>query len=185
MSTRSFCLLYLNSFSIYRWDFRISYLIMHRFAVFSNYFMDAMFYTSFIAPQSLEMELIPSVPMGSGLECQKGDVVLQNMSLGGMYTFSGSVLFFYKTLLCTWGCSQLTKVIDLGKQDHLPIYGEGFPSFLMKQYLIRQLYSKLLKAFYEAYLEDICGYFIFIKHFFNLQTLINFFPSVTCYVACP
>lgn len=47
------------------------------------------------------MEMIPLVPMGSGLECQKGGVVLQNMSLGGTDTLSGSVLFFYKPLLCT------------------------------------------------------------------------------------
>lgn len=67
-----FCLLCLNSFSVYRWYLRISNLIMHGFAVFSNYFMDAMYYTYFRAPQSLEWSWFLWSPWGVGWNARKG-----------------------------------------------------------------------------------------------------------------
>ena len=67
----------LSSSSIHSWSFRISFFIIYRFTLFAHYFLNAMYCTSFIVPTGLRMKLTPLVPVGSRVECQKWDVVLQ------------------------------------------------------------------------------------------------------------
>lgn len=55
------------------------------FARSSNDFIDALYYMSSMVPTELRMKLMPSVPVGSGMDCQKGAVVLQSTARRQQY----------------------------------------------------------------------------------------------------
>lgn len=137
--SHSFCLLCLNSSSIYSWNFRISFWIIHGFALFANYFLDAMYYTSFIVPTELRMKLVSLVPVGSRVECQKQDVVLQiSPPVVLTHFFAGGGLSFSFTNHCFIheGAPTYTGKSIWGKWDHFPDDGEAFPSFPRKSSLM-------------------------------------------------